>query len=37
MKEYNKTPLIQSTKKFRIRMAMKLDIESCPDVFKLDV
>ena len=36
MKEYNKTP-IQSTRNFTIQRAMKLDLESCLDVSKLDV
>ena len=37
MNEYNKTPLIQSPRNFTIRKAMKLDLESCLDVSKLDV
>ena len=37
MKEYNKTPLIRSPRNFTIRRAMKLDLESCLDVYKLDV
>ena len=37
MKEYNKTPLIQSPRNFMIRRAMKLDLESCLDASKLDV
>ena len=37
MKEYNKTPLIQSPSNFTIRRVMKLDLESYFDVSKLDV
>ena len=37
MKEYNKTPLIQSPRNFTIRRAMKLDLELYFDVSKLDV
>ena len=37
MKEYNKTPLIRSPSNFKIRMAMKLDLESYFDVSKLDM
>ena len=37
MKEYNKTPLIQSPSNFTIRRAMKLDLKSCFNVSKLDV
>ena len=37
MKEYNKTPLIQSPSNFTIWRATKLDLESYFDVSKLDV